>query len=136
MRERSGFEKLDVYQLSEQLADSVWRCVLTWRNLERDTIGKQIVRAVDSIGANIVEGYGRESSLDARRYVRIAIGSLYETKHWLRRAYARNLLTEEQVGELKPMMDRMLPMLNGYRRSIGRQRPSSPTPDLRPPTPG
>jgi four helix bundle protein len=134
MRERSGFEKLEVYLLSEQLADAIWRCVRKWKNLERDTIGKQIVRAADSIGANIAEGYGRESTLDSRRFVRIAIGSLYETKHWLRRAYARDLLTKQEVNELRPMMDRMLPLLNGYRRSIGRPRISSPTPDLRPPT--
>jgi four helix bundle protein len=55
----------------------------------KDTVGKQMVRAGDSIGANIAEGSGRGSFQDNRRFIRIARGSLYETMHWLRRANNR-----------------------------------------------
>lgn len=129
---QSGFEKLEVYRLSESLADSVWRCVREWNILDRDTVGKQLIRAADSVGANIAEGYGRGSALDNRRFVRIAIGSLYETKHWLRRAFKRGLLNAMQIDELSPTLDRMLPMLNGYLKSIGRAK--LPTHDLPPTT--
>ena len=44
-----------------------------------------------------------------RRFVRIARGSLNETKHFLRRAYRRELVTDEQVHELKPMLDEFAP---------------------------
>lgn len=70
--ERTNFENLEVYQLSEQLADEIWKIVLGWNNFARDTIGKQMVRAVDSIGANIAEGAGRGSYQDNRRFVKIA----------------------------------------------------------------
>jgi len=53
--ERTNFEKLQIYQLSEKLADSVWNIVIGWDSFARDTVGKQIVRSVDSIGANIAE---------------------------------------------------------------------------------
>lgn len=53
--ERTNFEKLQGYQLSEKLADSVWNIVIKWDSFAKDTVGKQIVRAVDSIGANISE---------------------------------------------------------------------------------
>jgi len=56
--ERTNFEKLHVYQLSEKLADSVWHIVIRWDPFAKDTVGKQIVRAADSIGANISEGSG------------------------------------------------------------------------------
>ena len=116
---RTNFENLKVYQLAEELADAVWKIVRTWDYLARDTIGKQMIRAADSIGANIAEGAGRGSFQDNRRFVRMARGSLYETKHWLRRCYRRDLLTDEQVQSLLPILDNLAPMLNGFLNSIG-----------------
>jgi four helix bundle protein len=92
---KTGFQNLQIYKLSEKLADQIWDVVVLWENLGKDTLGKQLIRAVDSIGANIAEGSGRGSDAELRRYLRISRGSLYETKHWLRRAYRRKLLTEQ-----------------------------------------
>ena len=99
---KSNFENLRVYQLSEDLADQIWELAIKWENFARDTVGKQLVRAADSIGANISEGAGRGSFQDNRRFVKIARGSLNETRHWLRRAFRRRLLTQEQVAQLRP----------------------------------
>jgi four helix bundle protein len=117
---RSEFEKLKVYQLAEQLADEIWDVVMEWDQFARNTVGGQIVRAADSIGANIAEGSGRGSFQDNRRFVRMARGSLKETQHFLRRAFRRKLLREAQVNKIKPIIDNLAPMLNGYLRSIGR----------------
>lgn len=57
-----------------------------------------------------------------RRFVRIARGSLYETRHWLRRAYTRKLLTEAEINSLKAVIDRLGPQLNGYLKSIGSKK--------------
>jgi four helix bundle protein len=116
---RSNFEHLRVYQVSEVLADSIWRMVQNWPDFAKRTIGSQMVRAADSIGANIAEGSGRGSYADNRRFVRIARGSLYEVRHWLRRAYCRNLLTEAETELIRPLMDELSPKLNAYLRSIG-----------------
>jgi four helix bundle protein len=116
---KTNFETLQVYQMSETLADDVWDIAIQWDSLAKDTVGKQMVGSADSIGANIAEGSGRGSFQDNRRFIKIARGSLYETRHWLRRAYKRNLLTEEQVKKLKPIIENLSPMLNGYLRSIG-----------------
>jgi four helix bundle protein len=117
--ERTNFEKLRVYRLSEKLADELWRIVMRWEYFARDTVGKQLVRAGDSIGANIAEGAGRGRFLDNQRFVRIARGSLNEVKHWLRRAHNRNLLSPSQTGLLKPMIEELAPTLNAYLNSIG-----------------
>ena len=116
--ERTNFEKLQVYQLSEKLADSVWNIVITWDSFAKDTVGKQIVRAADSIGANLSEGSGRGSLQDNRRFVRIARGSLYETIHWLRRSYLRKLLTQSQVRRLRLLVEELTPKLNAFLRSV------------------
>ena len=116
---KTNFEKLQVYQLSERLADEIWYVVDKWEPYAKDTIGKQMSRAADSIGANIAEGSGRGSFQDNRRFVKIARGSLNETKHWLRRAYSRKLLAKEHVDSLKPLVDELAPQLNAYLKSIG-----------------
>jgi four helix bundle protein len=113
------FDKLDIYKLAEKLADQVWDLVMSWDGFAKDTVGKQLVRSADSIGANIAEGAGRGSYQDNRRFIHIARGSLNETKHWLRRAFKRNLLNEEQVKSLKPLVDELAPRLNPDLRSIG-----------------
>lgn len=105
--------------MAERLADDIWKIVGEWQSLPKDTVGRQMIRAADSIGANIAEGVGRGSYQDNRRFVKIARGSLYETQHWLRRAYSRNLLTDEQVDALKLIINDLAPELNSYLKSIG-----------------
>ncbi len=92
---KTNFENLRAYQLAEQLSDLTWDIVQLWNRIAQDTVGKQLIRAADGIGANIAEGSGRGTHVDNRRFARIARGSLYETKHWLRRAFRRKLLNEE-----------------------------------------
>jgi len=123
---RTQFEKLDVYRLSEKLADEIWTTVTTWDRFAKQTIGAQVVRSADSIGANIAEGVGRGSFQDNRRFVRTARGSLNETKHWLRRAHVRRLLDSETVKRIKPLVDELAPKLNAYLRSIGQVPTASP----------
>lgn len=121
---RTNFENLQVYQLSEKLSDEIWDIVTTWDSFAKDTVGKQMARSADGIGANIAEGTGRGSFQDNRRFVKMARGSLYETKHWLRRAYKRRLLTGDQVDKLKPIIDELTPKLNAYLNSIGQVPPA------------
>src|SRR5262245_48825162 len=122
---KSNFETLRVYRASEEMADRIWDIVVDWNIFARDTVGKQLVRAADSVGANIAEGAGRGPFVENRRFVRIARGSLNETKHWLRRAYRRRLLSAKQIRSLKPLTDELAPTLNAYLNSIGKMQKNS-----------
>lgn len=113
------FEDLDVYKLAEKLANQVGFIVKEWDFFTKDTMGKQLVRAADSVCANIAEGRGRYNYQDNRRFVKIARGSLYETISLLRLAYARKLLGIEQVNKFQPIIDDLSPKLNTYLNSIG-----------------
>ena len=124
MTSGKGFESLRVYQLSENLADVVWEVVSAWKILARDTVGKQMIRSADSIGANIAEGTGRGTYKDNRKFIDNARGSLYETRHWLRRAFKRRLLSDAQVRRIRPLLDELGPKFNAYRNSIRRRQPS------------
>ena len=121
---RTAFENLRVYQLAEQLAQRCWKMSKKWPAFDRETLGRQLVRAADGIGANIAEGFGRGNGPDHKRFIRIARGSLCEVKHWLRLAYGRDLVRDEDVLVLKPLMDELAPKLNAYLKAIGR-RPST-----------
>jgi four helix bundle protein len=115
---RTNFESLEVYRRAEDLADALWEIVVHWDPFAKGTVGEQLVRAADSVPANLAEGSGRGTVRDKQRFVRIGRGSLYETQNWLRRAYRRKLLDEQQVDALKPQVDALAPMLNAYLRSI------------------
>jgi four helix bundle protein len=116
---KTNFENLEIYQLAELLANEVWQIVLSWNYLAKDTVGKQLIKSSDSIGANIAEGSGRGSEQDYRRFFRIARGSLNETRHWLRRAFKRKLLTDAQTAKLTPIIEKLTPKLNAYLKAVG-----------------
>lgn len=113
------FRDLRVYLLAEELANSIWDQVVQWDHFAKDTVGKQLVRAADSIGANIAEGAGRASFQDNRRFVSYARGSLRETQHFLRVSHKRGLLSEESISVLKAIMDELPAKLGAYLKSIG-----------------
>ena len=104
---RTNFEQLRVYQFSEELSDAIWDSVCKWDGFAKDTVGKQVVRSADSVGANIAKGEGRGSYQDNRRFIKIARGSLQETQHWLRRAFKRNLLKDDEIKTLRPLIDKL-----------------------------
>ena len=112
------FQELQVYQLAEQISNEVWFIVQSWDLFAKNTVGQQLVRSVDSIGANIAEGNGRYNYNDNQRFIKIARGSLHETRHWLRLACAGHLLTTEQIERIKPLIDELSPKLNAYLNSI------------------
>ena len=116
------FEKLKVYQSAEQLSDSIWAIVVGWESFAKDTVGRQLVRAADSIGANIAEGAGRKSYADNKRFVVIARGSLAETRHFLRRAHKRKLLTQPETDTLQEILAKLPRSLNAYLNSIGTKK--------------
>lgn len=117
---KAQFENLSIYKLSEKIADKIWDIVIYWNDFSKSTIGNQLVRACDSIGANIAEGNGRGTYNENRRFARIARGSLYESLHWLRRAYKRKLFTDKQIREIKQIIDELSPKLNAYITALGK----------------
>ncbi len=111
---RTKFEDLEIFQLAEKLADSIWQMAVSWDSFAKNTVGIQIVDAADGVGSSIAEGSGKGSYRDFRRYVKISRGSLYETKYWLRRTVVRKLISQEEIETIKPLMDELLPKINAF----------------------
>lgn len=83
------------YKIAFHLSNKVWNEVLQWDYLAKDTVGKQLVRSVDSISANIAEGFGRYSKKDRIKFYRYSLGSTWESLDWVEKAKIRNLLSYE-----------------------------------------
>lgn len=87
---------IDAYKISFNLSNYVWDLVLKWNRLGLDTVGKQFVRSVDSISANIAEGFGRYSKKDKIKFFRISFGSMYESLDWNEKALKRKLISKKE----------------------------------------
>jgi four helix bundle protein len=110
-----AFEPLEskrVYQRAEEVADRVWELAVSREWFAKKTIGAQLARAADSIGANIAESAGRFHPGDVRNFLYYARGSLQETRFWLRRAHSRGLLTDETLASLVADLDQLAREIN------------------------
>lgn len=90
--------ELEIYRLAEELSDLIWKAFDQWPEKVQRTIGYQVIRAADSIAANLAEGYGRFTPADRKIFYRYARGSFEETKAWLRKLIRRQLLSDEQLN--------------------------------------
>jgi four helix bundle protein len=118
----TSLEDLKVLGLAEGIADSIWAQVVRWDEFVRDTVGKQVVRAADSIGANIAEGFGRFNFGEKLQFLYYARGSLFETKYWLNRTLARNLMSSADVESFVTQLTALARQLNAFAKSIKSQR--------------
>jgi four helix bundle protein len=103
------------------LGESIWEIVIAWNYFEKDTIGKQLVRAADSVAANLSEGFGRFFYKENKQFCYYSRGSLYETKTWLTKAKNRKLIAVDQFESFTKDIDLIGKKLNSYIKSIGKQ---------------
>jgi four helix bundle protein len=122
------FEPLEskrVYQRAEVVADRVWELVVGWEWFAKKTVGTQLARAADSIGANVAESAGRFHPADVRNFLYYARGSLLETRFWLRRAHGRGLIPGEAFTSLIGELDQLAREINQC-IALQKTRTSSP----------
>jgi len=112
-------EDLQVYQLSMEVGEKVWRIVDGWSYFAKDTTGKQLVRSCDSIAANIGEGFGRYHYNDAKKFAYYSRGSLFESKTWIEKGFKRELINEEDYNRVMKELNRLGVKLTHYISSIG-----------------
>jgi four helix bundle protein len=116
-------EDLRILKTAEEIADSVWKKVVEWDEFAKDVVGKQMARAMDSIGANIAESYGRFNYGEKLQFLYYSRGSLFETtKYWLNRALTRELMEPEQVKGYAARLSEVARQLNTFASSLRSQR--------------
>jgi four helix bundle protein len=91
---------IDCYKRAYKLSNYVWDVVIHWEWFVKSKFGAQYTSAIDSISANIAEGFGRFTKKDKIRFDYIALGSVMESLDWTQKAKTRKLLTEEQYQHI------------------------------------
>lgn len=110
----SKIEDLEIYQSALELSDTIWKIVIKWDSFSRNTVGGQFVRAIDSVGANLSEGYGRGSKIDTARFAKMARGSLFESRYWLIQANKRKLISNDELNKINSQIENLLPRISAY----------------------
>ena len=112
---------LEVYKLARELSKIAWKVYegLSWQ--EKKTMGDQFIESVDSIGANIAEGYGRHHFLDQIKFYYNARGSFNECcQHWIEILNERKKVDAENYKQFKDVADKLSLKLNNFISAIYR----------------
>jgi four helix bundle protein len=120
MNEGGNYIKLGdllVYRLALELGDEGWKIFENFSYEDKKIFGDQFIRAIDSVGANIAEGYGRYHYLDKIKFYYIARASLFESKHWLFLLQKRNKIKKDNFDEIMKKMNFSHYQLNIYIKS-------------------
>ena len=110
-------EDLEVYQIAREMSKLGWKIYEKFDWQIKKVIGDQFIRAIDSTGANIAEGYGRENTGNYIQFLRIAQGSCKEVEtHALLAQRVLDDITSPQ--KLLDQCDAVGKMLHGLIRSL------------------
>ncbi|NWG05663.1 MAG: four helix bundle protein [Chloroflexi bacterium] len=118
----TSLEDVRVLKSVEQIADAIYRIASRWDDFAKDVVGKQISRAADSIGANIAESFGRYHFGEKIQFLYYARGSVFETKYWLNRASARDLMPSADSQTYVTRLTDIARQLNLYIASLKGQK--------------
>jgi four helix bundle protein len=97
------YDKLEAWQASYQLGLAVIRATERWPKREMFGLSSQARRAAYSVSLNIAEGVGKRGSRELRRYLDIALGSLFELEVILRFAKDLEFSSANEIRELEEL---------------------------------
>jgi four helix bundle protein len=110
---------LELYRDAMEIGERIWNVAVEWGVFAQTTVGSQIVRATDSIAANIAEGYGRYHYKENIKFCYYSRGSAEECQTWLEKAARRGLMDPNLAELLDDEMEVLKKRLNAYIASIG-----------------
>ncbi len=111
-------EGLEVYKISKSLSEHAWVIYKRMKLEFKFTIGKQFINSIDSIGANIAEGFGRYHYKDSIKFYYNSRGSLWEAKHWISLLHERNFINDKEFQGMTNNLKILGIKLNNFINSL------------------
>ncbi|MEI7979747.1 MAG: four helix bundle protein [Bacteroidota bacterium] len=90
-------DKIEAYNKALTFSNLLWDEVIRFDYFEKNSVGLQLVRAADSVSANIADGFGRYHKKDKIKFYQYAKGSALECYDWLLKCKHRKLLNDSQL---------------------------------------
>lgn len=103
---------IKAYKIAFDLSNYVWDIVIKWNYFSQDTVGKQYVKANDSISANIAEGFGRYHKKEKVYFYRYNSGSVKESIDWTLKSRKRELISEDEYQYIIGRLDQLPKEIN------------------------
>lgn len=100
-------EDISAYKIASELSDIVYGIVSKWNWFDKRTLGVQFVDAIDSIAANIAEGFGRYHKKDKIKFYYNSRASVFESAHWAKKADKRGLITKKKLNKILNLLRRL-----------------------------
>jgi len=105
---------LDAYKTAIKIGEKAWIIYVKMDWQTKKIMGDQWLGAIDSVGANIAEGYGRFHYLDKIKFYYNSRGSLFEAKHWSFLLLQRAKITKKEFDELIGLLESQHRQLNNF----------------------
>ena len=109
-----NLNSIDAYRTSFHLSNYVWQAVVKWNYISINTVGTQFIRSIDSISANIAEGFGRYNKKDKIKFYRYAFGSTKESLDWNEKSKVRKLLNSKEYNYIYEELDKLPKLINQF----------------------
>lgn len=100
--------QITAYTKAFHLSNIVWELAINMDSFAKYTIGQQFVNAIDSISANIAEGFGRYHKKDKIKSYYYSFGSVKECLDWNEKARVRKLINEEVYAKIFAVLETLL----------------------------
>jgi len=109
---------LEIYKIAIELSFLARQVFDVLPYQDKCHIGSQFLDAIDSIGANIAEGFGRYHCKDSLKFYYYSRGSLYESKHWIYLLKTRNLVGTDVYDMILQSLETEGVKLNNFITSL------------------
>ena len=108
------FHHLDIWQRSHQLTLRIYSVTQTFPKEEVFGLASQMRRSASSVPTNIAEGCGRDSSIELKRFLTIASGSISELQYQVILCKDLNYINETLYKELFDEISQIRKMIYSY----------------------
>lgn len=117
----NSFKQLEIYKIASELSDHAWIIYNQLPNSLKYHMGDQLLRSIDSVGANIAEGHGRYHFKDQIRFLYNSRGSITESSSWISLMFRRKLIRQETLDSMNNLIELEGKKLNQFIKYLRNQ---------------
>lgn len=112
MKKYLRLEDITAYKIAVELSNIVYSLIYQWPWFDKRTLGIQYINAIDSIGGNIAEGFGRFHKKDKIKFYYNSRASVFESAHWTKQAGTRKLLNKNDLENTLSLLRKLPKEIN------------------------